>query len=336
MNPQHERHEPLDPEERALARLLADSELAEPSAGLDARILAAARASSRPAQVSAPRRRRLRWPATLGLAASVTLAVGVAWQLREPPLPAPAPVRNEVSIQPPEAENAASRPATAPVAEMAPPPAPMTEPSTRQAPPEQQRVAVAAARERTDQRQEKAARQAETRAAAEAEQARAQQAAVAAASQRTSQRAEKAARQMAAAPSAALPPPLAAPPVDVAEPRPTDVYQEPSPPAPPAPVADMGAAAGTIPAERARAASADDGFAADPPQAVAADAAGLSLATATAMIDADARLPATQWLQRIRERVGRGEQELARASMARFVAAHPDVPLPDDLRLLAP
>ena len=37
------------------------------------------------------------------------------------------------------------------------------------------------------------------------------------------------------------PPPPEAPPVDVAEPRPTDVYQEPSPPAPPAPVADIGA-----------------------------------------------------------------------------------------------
>ena len=38
-----------------------------------------------------------------------------------------------------------------------------------------------------------------------------------------------------------MPPPPEAPPVDVAEPRPTDVYQEPSPPAPPAPVADIGA-----------------------------------------------------------------------------------------------
>ncbi|KAF1703069.1 energy transducer TonB [Pseudoxanthomonas suwonensis] len=37
------------------------------------------------------------------------------------------------------------------------------------------------------------------------------------------------------------PPPPEAPPIDVPEPRPTDVFQEPSPPAPPAPVADIAA-----------------------------------------------------------------------------------------------
>ncbi|KAF1686828.1 energy transducer TonB [Pseudoxanthomonas broegbernensis] len=37
------------------------------------------------------------------------------------------------------------------------------------------------------------------------------------------------------------PPPPEAPPIDVAEPRPTDVFVPPSPPAPPAPVADISA-----------------------------------------------------------------------------------------------
>ncbi|KAF1696202.1 energy transducer TonB [Pseudoxanthomonas jiangsuensis] len=36
-----------------------------------------------------------------------------------------------------------------------------------------------------------------------------------------------------------VPPPPEAPPVDVAEPRPTDVFTPPAPPAPPAPVADI-------------------------------------------------------------------------------------------------
>ncbi|MBE2292153.1 MAG: energy transducer TonB [Xanthomonadaceae bacterium] len=38
-----------------------------------------------------------------------------------------------------------------------------------------------------------------------------------------------------------VPPPPEAPPIDVADPRPTDVFQPPAPPAPPAPIADIGA-----------------------------------------------------------------------------------------------
>ncbi|TWH15115.1 energy transducer TonB [Pseudoxanthomonas taiwanensis] len=38
-----------------------------------------------------------------------------------------------------------------------------------------------------------------------------------------------------------VPPPPEAPPIDVPEPRPTDVFQEPSPPAPPAPPTDIAA-----------------------------------------------------------------------------------------------
>ncbi|KAF1689447.1 energy transducer TonB family protein, partial [Pseudoxanthomonas taiwanensis] len=38
-----------------------------------------------------------------------------------------------------------------------------------------------------------------------------------------------------------VPPPPEAPPIEVAEPRPTDVYEPPAPPAPPAPVADVAA-----------------------------------------------------------------------------------------------
>jgi len=101
-------HEPLTPEERALAQSL--SRLGPhggPSPGLDARILAAARAAVQEApapggQVPPPRRR---WPLGLGVAASVLLAAGVAWQLRpayEVPVasevPAAAPVRAPAGV----------------------------------------------------------------------------------------------------------------------------------------------------------------------------------------------------------------------------------------------
>ena len=55
----------------------------EPSPALDARILAAAR-DGLPA-AAGPARRTARWPWAFGIAASVALAVGLAWQLR--PLP---------------------------------------------------------------------------------------------------------------------------------------------------------------------------------------------------------------------------------------------------------
>lgn len=79
-------HEPLGPEERALAQGLARLDgAAAPSPELDARILAMARgAPSRPAAAAPPRRRR-RWPLGLGLAASVVVALGLAWQLRPAP-----------------------------------------------------------------------------------------------------------------------------------------------------------------------------------------------------------------------------------------------------------
>ena len=78
-------HEPLTPEERALAQSL--SRLGPhggPSPELDARILGAARAAvqaapARGGQVPPTRRR---WPLGMGVAASVLLAAGVAWQLR--------------------------------------------------------------------------------------------------------------------------------------------------------------------------------------------------------------------------------------------------------------
>lgn len=86
-------HEPLTPEERDLAQRLSRlGPSAGPSSNVDAAILAAAH----DAVASAPRQRlrtRRRWPIALGVAASLMLAVGIAWRLR--PLPEAAPVYDE-------------------------------------------------------------------------------------------------------------------------------------------------------------------------------------------------------------------------------------------------
>lgn len=92
-------HEPLSPEERALAQAL--SKLGPhggPSPGLDARILGAARAAVQEAPAargaSVPPTRR-RWPLGMGVAASVLLAAGIAWQLRPTQQ---VPVASEVPV----------------------------------------------------------------------------------------------------------------------------------------------------------------------------------------------------------------------------------------------
>ena len=96
--------EPLTPEERALAQSL--SRLGPhggPSPELDARILGAARAAVQTAPATSghvpPSRRR--WPLRIGVAASVLLAAGVAWQLRpvhEVPVASEVPMDAERSV----------------------------------------------------------------------------------------------------------------------------------------------------------------------------------------------------------------------------------------------
>lgn len=102
----------LSPEERALAQRLSQLDArAAPSAALDARILAAARgialpagqaepavanpgqpasqsaraAKAAPVATAQPQRRNPRWQLPVGIAASLALAVGIAWQLRPQP-----------------------------------------------------------------------------------------------------------------------------------------------------------------------------------------------------------------------------------------------------------
>jgi len=135
-------HEPLTPEERALAQSL--SRLGPhdgPSAGLDARILGAARAAVQATPVPGgqvpPARRR--WPLGMGVAASVLLAAGIAWQLRpthEVPVASemPADAERSTAVITESQDVAAADAAAAPVAAMTatppivaeelPPPAP--------------------------------------------------------------------------------------------------------------------------------------------------------------------------------------------------------------------
>jgi hypothetical protein len=61
---------------------------------------------------------------------------------------------------------------------------------------------------------------------------------------------------------------------------------------------------------------------------------GLSADAAQAEVDADARLPRRQWLQKIRERRDQGQRDLARASLERYVQQYPEARLPRDLRPL--
>ncbi|GEM_PF-3021741 len=65
-----------------------------------------------------------------------------------------------------------------------------------------------------------------------------------------------------------------------------------------------------------------------PPQAAAA------APVADVFVEGHAPLDIGPWLQRIREQRDRGDLEAARASLARFVQAHPGHPLPDDLKAL--
>ncbi|WP_407351354.1 hypothetical protein [Luteimonas sp. R10] len=341
--------EPLTPEERALAeRLARTSPRAEPPPALDARILAAARAATE-APTGSARPRRRRWPATLGIAASLALAVGIAWQLR--PLPQAPPPASEV----PASEAAAPRPAesaaqaiadvpAAPADERAasarrpvatqqavperrePAPAPRSPPTpasaaTGQPGPETETVTAPA---------RKAARQ-----AVEATQAGERSDAARGASER-----QRESAIVFDAPSAAglpAPPPPAPMPAPAAEPA-----FVPSPP-------PVDTAIGRRRVQQ-RAAARPDAVAPlpqrDARERIEVTGTSLPAAPPTDMERApfldqplDDEPPATAdspevhkaWLARIRELHADGEHEAARESLREFHRRHPDVELPEDL-----
>jgi outer membrane biosynthesis protein TonB len=139
----------LDSEERALAAMLPRLHgRSEPGADLDARILAAAHAAVHASAGGSRPPHRRGWIGPTALAASLLLAVGLAWQLRPlPRLPAPTATGADAATAPaaestgmatrevaapataPEADSAQSRPMAAPQppAEPTPPPARVAE-----------------------------------------------------------------------------------------------------------------------------------------------------------------------------------------------------------------
>ena len=289
-------HAPLDAEERALRaglpRLLGRG---EPGPGVDARVLAAARAAATPAAGAARHRRR--WVAPLGVAATVIVAAGLAWQLL-PPQPAPRQA----------SEVAASDAGAQPQAERAPPPT-VTPPDDARAAPPSPPVAVPAPPR--------------PRASASPELMPAE-AAVAAPLAATGAPAPP-------PPAAAVPP---APPAPPPTPAPVAIAPERAEVAgvatselaqPQAAMPKPAAASGATPRMAARA-----GPVPARPAAVMADEPDDDIPPAT--VDAPGVREA--WLRRIGELVAEGRTEEARESLAVFRKRYPDAVLPPELRPL--
>nr|WP_298123538.1 hypothetical protein [uncultured Pseudoxanthomonas sp.] len=121
-------HEPLTPEERALAQSLSRlGPHGAPSPDLDARILGAARAAVQdtPSRGGAVPPTRRRWPLGMGVAASVLLAAGIAWQLRPSH---DIPVASEAPAQTQRSANLMGEDADAVAADAAAPAAPPPSP----------------------------------------------------------------------------------------------------------------------------------------------------------------------------------------------------------------
>lgn len=350
------RIEPLSPEERDLAERLARlGGPREPAPALDATILAAARAavaSAAAPQAEAaapaapadpkiaplrPRPTKPRWPLGFGLAASLVLAAGIGWKLQGDGEGSSAESAQAAAVA--EHEEATEAVLIDPPAAAAPPPPPMeaaADAAARAAAPESgaRRLAepvreppsgfvadAAPAPAPAPVVSEPFATDAPASApAAEARVAEdkgeldsvtvtgsrvAPQRSVGAAEYtRTplSQRREQATaeREGGSAAKAAPPPPPAAPPA-------------PPPPPPPAPVS----------ADRARSGN-----------AVERDAAA-GIFDERPPVSADSPEFRQAWLQRIRERLARGEEQAARESLQEFRRRYPDVELPEDLRKLA-
>jgi hypothetical protein len=349
------RNEPLSPEERDLAERLARlGGPREPAPALDAAILASARAAVTPAADPAtpaaaapadpkitplrPRPSKPRWPLGFGLAASLVLAAGIGWKLQgdgegrsaESSQAAPMAAHDEaieaVMIDPPAApppppplEQAADAAATATMARpetrspseplreapggfvadaapMAAPAAPAAAASDGFASSE---PAPAAEAKMSDDKEELDSVVVSGSRVAPKRSVGAAEYTRTPLSQRREQ--STAEREAAGAAKPALPAPAVV-----------------APPAPPAPLPPPPA-----PADRARSGNAAErdatagGFDERPP------------------VSADSPEFRQAWLQRIRERLARGEEQAARESLQEFRRRYPDVELPEDLRKLA-
>ena len=349
-------HEPLTPEERDLAQRL--SRLgghAAPSASLDARILAAAQAAvAAPAATATARaRRRPRWPFGVGIAASLAVARGIAWQLRPQPEHAVLPAASEeasqydamvietpkpASVPSPPASNgdtpdaADTNAAVEAPADAAPAPAARARP----APPPSEPAPVAETSP-ADEAPIVFDEPTLKRAAATADAER---------RQREETRFDVAAPALSAPPAPAPPPPPPPPSaVPAAAPESRGFVASP----PPAATATAIGATTQVARERkasaqSAAAAADAGAALDSIVVTGSRIERADRHEPEASIDQplDDRPPASAdapevrdaWLRRIRELRAAGQLDDARASLREFVRRHPDTAVPDDLRPL--
>ncbi|MCY7355664.1 MAG: hypothetical protein LH470_11440 [Lysobacter sp.] len=308
--------EPLSTEERELAQRLARVGLpGEPSPALDARILAVAHdaVAKRSTQT---RRGRRRWKVAFGVAASLALAVGIAWQLR--PLPQAPPAYDEGAAAMVEiaAADSAQPGAAGDSAAKALSPA-------ESDPVQSARVLSPAVNEEDMQ--------------AEASSAGGEPAASASAVEQPSIVFDQQPQPV----DAQIPQPAPPPPAAAASASPEFVPPPPAPSAPSAPA--------TVTQQRENAVRTTSsqqrplsGAAAPARGAEAKDASTLDTITAADGSEEgfDERPPSTAdspevqqaWLQRIRELIADGESDAARDSLQEFKRRHPGVVLPDDLR----
>lgn len=298
--------EPLDADERALAaRLPRLHGRDEPDAALDARILAAAHAALAPVPIA---KRRRGWIVPLTAAASVSLAVGLAWQLQPPSTPYLAPA-SDAATAGTQADDAdlVMRSIEAP-----PPPSADTMPSSP--------VPMVAPAPRPAEASPRIAREVAP--------------------------AEPAADARAAKPMFVPPPPPAsvsdAAPVAVAAPPPAP----PASPAPVATQGAMARSAAADAGVRASGAAMPE-QAKRTRQNEAEAAATLDTVTYDELakaVDEEDVPPATMdapaardaWLRRIGELQQQGRTEDAKASLAEFRRRYPEAALPPELRKLEP
>ncbi|MDO5505516.1 MAG: hypothetical protein Q4F49_04380 [Pseudoxanthomonas suwonensis] len=345
---------PLDPTERALADRLAADRTPQPSAALDARILAAARAAAGGSQGSTSTgqrpRARTRWPLWSGVAASIALALGIAWQLR--PLPGeqqpyderppavngtPAVAASDATPQEPALSATPGESTTTPEAAEVPPLRSVTRQTAR---PEARPPAIPASTPPPvvlDDDEAVASDAVVLPPAPPVPAARvpaASSAATETAEHATSDDPGRPERKATEPMSSASHPPPPPPPAPVTSPS------APVPAAPPtsAPTTRAGAALPTAARSAAAVQRAPDKTTTD-------DAATPSERTAfdgwtREQINADP--PATvddvavqlAWLQRVRELMTKGRTHEARSSLAEFVRRYPHTRVPEDLKPL--
>lgn len=340
--------EPLTPEERAWAeRFTRVGPHDGPPPALDAKILAAAHAAVAGRRSSSARRR---WPAYAGVAASLVVAVGLAWQLRplwqtRPPLSeaasAAAPVPQDEGTLSAEVLAAADPLARDSVANPPSPPAPQPPlaPRRLKAPPPAVMATAAAPAEAPapppapasshfldeavgdegvpmDAHEAEIASgaggQAQSRAAAEADSA----SRISASEQR---------ERAAAASPTAFPEAQTERAAKATAPAPMPSY------APAATAPRQHTVRPEISARKAMPAPAPPGAAQDNTTLDRIEVTGSRIRLPDLPVRDDARLEPAAWLERIRERRDADDLDGARASLALFRKQHPRIRLPSDL-----